>query len=92
LLGNSVHLPGGEITAKVGNWTTLIILSQGTAGKYRIKDIQDKANKVKSALETENSQIGNIVIASFSTAEDLEKVSIELVEKAIQTGTQKRAK
>lgn len=84
LMGNSVHLPGRENKAKVGNWTTLIIIGKGAGHEDRNGHICNMANKAKSALETENSKIGNIVITAFLETKSLKDVLMVKIEDAIR--------
>ena len=84
LMGNSVHLPGRENTAKVENWTTLIIIGKGAGHEDRNQPICDMANNAKTALGTEISKIGSIVITAFSEKKPLKDVLVEQIEKAIQ--------
>ena len=83
-MGNSVHLPGRENIAKVGNWTTLIVIGKGAGHEDRNQPICDMANNAKSALGTEISKIGSIVITAFSEKKPLKDVLMEQIEKAIQ--------
>jgi hypothetical protein len=84
LLGESVHLPIRENKAEVGNWTTLIIIGKDLGHEDRNASICNLANKVKSALGTENSKIGNIVIEAFSVNNPLKDVLMEKIKEAIQ--------
>lgn len=84
LMGDSVHLPGREINASVGNWTTLIVLCVGKYKDERLETIKMMANKVKSAFGTGNSELGSIVIGHFSDYEELEASLKEKIGKAIQ--------
>lgn len=43
-----------------------------------------KAMKAKSLLETGNSQIGQIIIESFTNYEELKKILIKQIDQAIQ--------
>lgn len=84
LMGNSVHLPGREKPAEVGNWTTLIIIGKDAGHEDRNDRICNLANKAKSALGTGNSQIGDIVIEAFSENKPLKDVLMNKIEEAIQ--------
>jgi hypothetical protein len=84
LMGDSVHLPGRRNKAKVGNWTTLIIIGKDAGHEDRNDRICNLANKAKSALGTGNSKIGNIVIEAFSENKLLKDVLMEKIDKAIQ--------
>lgn len=84
LMGDSVHLPGRKNNAKVGNWTTLIIIGKGGRHDDRLEKIENIANNAKSALGTVNSQIGKIVIVAFSDNKPLKDVLMEKINEAIQ--------
>ena len=84
LLGDSVHLPGRKKSADIGNWTTLIILCKSAGQDERIKQIENIVNNAKSALGTGNSNIGNVVIESFTNYDGLESVLTKKIEEAIQ--------
>jgi hypothetical protein len=82
LMGNSIHLKRiGKV--EVGDWTTLVILGRGSDHESRNEYIQKKANNAKFDLGTENSKIGNIIVESFRANVDLEKVLMDLINKAI---------
>jgi hypothetical protein len=84
LMGNSVHLPGRNKIAEVGKWTTLIVLGKGERHDERIKQINKIVNIAKLDFGTGNSQIGNIVIESFSHNEKLEKIIMDHIDEAIR--------
>ena len=77
LMGDSVHLPGRKNKAKVGNWTTLIMIGKDAGHEDRNDRICNLANQAKSALGTGNSQVGNIVIAAFSEKKTLLNILLE---------------
>jgi hypothetical protein len=83
LMGESIHLPGRKNKAKVGNWTTLIIIGKDAGHEGRNDRICNLVNKAKSALGTGNSQIGNIVIAAFSDKRPLTDLLMEKITEAI---------
>jgi len=82
-MGNSVHLPDREIKAKVGTWTTLIVLYNGPDDE-RITKFSRMANQVKSSFGTGISALGNIVVQYFSDEKSLESTLRKEIEEAIQ--------
>lgn len=83
LMGNFISLPGqGKIA--VGNQTTLIMVVKGKNHGARNKYICEKAMMAKPTLGTGNSQIGNIVINSFTDNEKLKKVLVRKINEAIR--------
>ncbi len=82
LMGNSTWLPGGG-KMSVGPWTSLIIIGKGEGHDYRNRRIQEMANKARSAWGTVNSRIGNVVIRSFAENDDLKKVLMRQINRAI---------
>jgi len=83
LLGTSAFLLGGE-QVDVGEWTTLIIIGKGADHKYRDDKICEMALKARFTLATNNSNIGNIVIKSFSEDKPLKNLLVRQIKKAIQ--------
>ena len=83
LMGNSIHLPRRK-KVEVGKWTSLIIIGKGAGHEVRNEHILKMANNAKSALGTKNSTIGNIVIKSLSANEDMEKILMKIIDKAVQ--------
>lgn len=83
LTGNFISLPGKD-ESTVGDLTTLIIIGKGEKHRDRNEHIREKAMMAKSALGTGNSQIGNIVIKSFSNDEKLEIVLMKQIDEAIR--------
>jgi len=84
LMGNSISFDDNSSNWKIGNWTTLIILGKGKNHERRVDYIRAMALKAKSALETENSKIGHIVIGTFSEIESLKTMVREQIEIARQ--------
>jgi hypothetical protein len=83
LMGNSNYLPGGE-KVFVGEWTSLIIFGKGEGHAVRNRDIQKKVMGAKYALGTVNASMGNIVVKSLQSKDDLEKVLMKQINLAIQ--------
>ena len=86
LMGSSIHLPKEKI-AKVGKWTTLIILGKGEGHKTRNERILKLADRAKSALGTVNSKIVKIVIESIGEKDNLEELLMKKVDEAILRNT-----
>ena len=82
LMGNFISLPHqGKST--VGDQTTLIIVCKGRNHECRNKHIEEKAKLARSVLWTGNSQIGNIVIKSFTSEDELKKIFVEQIDEVI---------
>lgn len=85
LMGKSIHLPGRKKTAKVGSWTTLIVLCKDLDEKdLRIMHFENMANKAISALGMGNLTIGKVVVKGFVGEADLKVKLFEQIEFAIQ--------
>ena len=71
LIGEHITF-GGKGKLTVDKDTILIVIGQSnTRHKKRNKHIQDKAMKVKSNLSTANSEIGKVIVDSFTDEEEL---------------------
>lgn len=83
LTGNFISLPQlGR--ADIGNYTTLIVLGKGRNHELRNQHIREAALSTRSALGAGNSQIGNIIVESFTTAENLKKILWDEVQKVLR--------
>ena len=85
LMGRSVSFDGNSSNWNIGNWTTLIILGKGKNHGDRNELIREMALKAKSALGTENSMIGNIVILDSEEKAFWKKVVREQIEICIKS-------
>ena len=92
LMGKSVSFKGNSSEDnssgwKIGNWTTLIIIGKGKNHEMRNDYLSEMAIKAKSALETENSKIGDIVVKTFSEEKPLKDVLMKQIEVAKRRNT-----
>jgi hypothetical protein len=84
LMGKSISFKGNSGGWKIGNWTTLIIIGKGKNHEKRNEYIRKMALKAKSTLGTENSQIGNIVIKTFSDGEKLPALLLSVLDRVLK--------
>jgi hypothetical protein len=82
LTGNFISLPG-KPKSTVGNYTTLIVICKGRNHEIRNDHIREKALIVKPALRTRNSEIGEIVIKTFTGSKKLYPVLLDEIKRAI---------
>jgi hypothetical protein len=84
LMGKSISFKGNSSGWKIGNWTTLIIIGNGKNHEKRNEHLREMALKAKSTLGTENSQIGSIVIKTFSDGEKLPALLLSVLDRVFR--------
>ena len=83
LMGDQINFRGNSLS--VGCWTTLMIV--GFSKKPNVKRIQHilaRVERVKLALSTNNSSIGNVVIKTFSDEAKLPALLLYELDKAFK--------
>ncbi len=85
LTGNFITPPGGVNPINVSSQTVLIVLGKGRDDhKERNDHIRDQVMAAKPYLGTGNSQIGTIIVESFSSNEDLAEKLGEHISQAMK--------
>jgi len=84
LLGSGITYKGNK-EYKIGEWTTLIVMSHDKTKSHfkRTAFICDQIKNLKEKIETPNKTIGKIIVENFANEEGLEEMLKQHVEKAI---------
>jgi len=70
LIGNYIFFKRREL--HVGDFTTLIVIGiSKTKHPERNRHIQDYANKIKRSLETQNSNIGKVLVKTYRDDQEM---------------------
>jgi hypothetical protein len=78
LLGDQITFKGNPLLISAD--TLFLILTKGTERDERIQFLQEQVNALRPHLKTPNSNVGQIVIDTFSDEDDLEKKLIQYLE------------
>lgn len=83
LLGD--HISFQHTALHVGPWTSLIVLARSTHPTHqkRIEFLEERANHLKSALDTPNARVGKVVLRGFKDEPELAKTLTYLMETII---------
>ena len=81
LLGTQISYRGKRL--KIGPWTTLLLIAHGTSDHYgRNAFLLQQTELARLGLSTGNSQIGKVLIETFSDGIDLEQKVRNVIDRA----------